>query len=247
MFVSGTSGVNAYTSTTILFSNITFMRIFAIINDNRLLAYPENWVYNVRKVHQMSKPAISWNVPGTDTLTFKLSEVTRDVNIEYLSVFLYPTGLVTTYDDANIQFYSGPAYISHSYKSLSDTSVDVTKFSGSANAERQKLYQLFGHKAHFNDVDYDVNWIGNDANKWLLPSRTKIYFDFTDRYTSHDDAVAINNVNFEDFEIKLTCEQALSTTCEVLIYAHTKRPHVPSGSKSNKSDHPVRIAFDAPK
>ena len=92
--VSSTTS-NPYTASSYSFDNIRYMSIYTTLHDTRLVSAPsiKNIKFPVYEIYKYNAlQAGSWTNVGTDTVSFKLSQIAKIKNVQFVKAYVEAVG-----------------------------------------------------------------------------------------------------------------------------------------------------------
>lgn len=219
-FVSNTTSIPYSTNITI--STMKMVRLVQYTNESVLLKEPSNitLVYPNFKSCSEVYTSKSWNVPGTDKLIVDLNKVFLPYDIiQGVSFSLFPTGLISAYNDADsCKFYSGAKYVGYKILWKNRVILDLT---GDANKQRRYEAQIDHFKNKYaSDIPNSCLTYGDNLAFFYYQNLT--YVDFNLLKTESQDDFPVSGIHnkLKEYTVEFTCETAVSTNCELFVHLH---------------------------
>jgi hypothetical protein len=230
----------AYKQNVITFDNVAYGRTFTRLRDSALI--PRNYfndgssVIIVQRVDELVVSGISWNTPGTDRFTKKLSEISKS-EVQSLKAFVVKAGTLA-YNDASAGIkYSGPNYITWARKELFGT--EKLKLDFTANIP-QNQWKLKNYMNETYQMRYGVDppeFITDYTASPHIPYfglLTHIPFDHVKIAEQHSELVT--HIDPQTTDITLECAGAVGTECDVHIWAIVYEYYKLVQVKNNKGE-----------
>ena len=213
-FCVSSTTANAYTASSYSFDNIHYMTIYTSLHDSRLVSAPsiKNIKFPVYEIYKYNAgQAVSWTNVGTDTLSFKLSQIAKIKNVQFVKAYVEAIG--SAYNTAtNTKHYSGAKYIKWKWSEIGGLryTLDLTD---------QKLlygYEIEAQNNRFGDLPTELFTQSTTLTAQYCDG-TYIYFDNNKIEKYHNDLVSPLDSSIRDFDITLTCAGSVGASCNVIV------------------------------
>lgn len=206
---------NAYTRANILYNDIDYVRCYTILNDDRLIARPplDKVLLLHPQVETKTFSNIAWNSVGSNSVTFKLSEIGIRDNIQSITAFVRPNASAYNTPSAGKR-YGGWKYILWSIRELAGEKYELDFTS---NEHMCKLYELGVHNNRYGSQLPNEVWKDStDLSRYYL-NMTNIHFDYNKIEPQHNEIVNTLNNDFRDWTITLTCNGSVGADCDLVV------------------------------
>ena len=203
MCASSTDEV-AYTSSTILFQNISYIRNYAIIQNPSLLVGFLSSDKPIRKVHWKAYEYVKYHGPWKKSLSnnysCKLSDIRKCDNIQHLEVCFRPD--VTTYNSPECcKEYSGYHWTGYKWRQLNTSDEYELDMTDQRMLKQLEIQQYHNEYGRFKQLPAEMfNDPANLMTKYYLPM-TKIYFDYLQSMVDHE-IVRNTSSNNQDYDLE---------------------------------------------
>lgn len=218
--VSNTTSLPYGTNITV--TTMKMIRLVQYTNEPTLLkdTQPISLVFPNYKSCSEVYTAKSWNTTGTDKLTVDINKIFLPYDIIMgVSFHLFPTGLISAYNDADsCKLYSGAKYVGFRVLWKNRVILDLT---GDANKQRRYRYEIELYKnRNGTDIPNSCLTYGDNLPFFYYPNLT--YVDFNTLKVENDDDYPVGGIHnkLKEWTIEFTCETAVSTTCDLFVHLH---------------------------
>ena len=222
-YVVSNTTVNAWSNSTISFSNLKFVREIQYTNDRNLTHYTNLLTFST--FYKLYKTDVqSWNTPGTNYYLFRPSDdkYSKFNAIQGFSVMIRKSLTGTAFNQADAcKYYAGPKYIGFEIKLNDVVLMDMT---GSSKLhERIKYLMKYVNNRFDTNSPQELLTDSSNLNKYYLVGST--YIDMANIKTEAPDAYAVAMAMSTEnkgtrWEIKLTCESSIGADVEIMIFFH---------------------------
>jgi hypothetical protein len=195
----------AYTDSTIQFENINYVRQYAIVQNPNLLVGFLSTDRSVRKVHykvyQYKMYSGSWKKSLGDTVSFKLSDLRKTDNIQYIEPVAVP--IVTATNSAECcKEYSGHHWMGYKWRQLNTSDENELDLTDQRILKEHEIQQYHNQYGKFKQLPSELFTDANHAfTKYYLPM-TKINFDYLPEISDHEVIRRTSSIR-EDYDIQL--------------------------------------------
>eukprot|EP00760_Papus_ankaliazontas_P038906 PhM_4_TR9405/c1_g1_i1/m.66818 len=218
--VSSTTG-DSFINTAISLTDMSIQRVLQKSTDPMLFKHTNSIALVGSKFYEIIFESKSWNSVGVDKLICKLNENNALTfnKIQDVTVLIdkQRSGVAFNYADSQ-KYYSGPNIIG--FKIIRNNKEIIVDLSGTAKLQDRRRYLVEFYKRRY----------GTHPPTALLDDSTllsKYYMwgtriDFSNIHTEFQDDYAIAGVSnsTSEWSLELTCEGAVSTTCDIHVFLH---------------------------
>lgn len=211
---------NPYTTSSIVFNDITFVRIFEIVKDASSFIRPSlKDVIMPQYCWEAGKPfeGISWTNVGTDQQTFKLSDVAKRSNIQCVKAFVRRA--ITAYNDASCGMqYSGHSYIKWRLRELDGDRKEISFLANTFESTRRlRAFEIERQfKQYGRYLPLAVHADSDNLNKYYL-QMTEIPFNNFEISDGTEDYFTTLDSAKNDYEITLQCAGSVGASCDLVV------------------------------
>lgn len=223
LFSKSSTTAQAYAQSTVSFQNIQLVRRIGRIHDSKLVVNCGSQLLLDYERFDLKKYSnISWTNVGTDVLNFKLSDISKKLNVQSVIAMLYPRGLNVAFNSSTAcQFYSGWKYIG--WKTSQISSDYVLDYSAPTNMHMLRDVEMKGQQME-NESVYPNELINysTSLSNYYMPFLTEIRFNYEECDGNHN--VLLSNLDSTstttgvDFDITLSCATSLAASCDMYVF-----------------------------
>lgn len=211
---------NPYSSASIVFSDVAFVRVFEIVKDPSTFIRPSlKDVIMPQYCYEAGKPfeGISWTNVGTDAQTFKLSDVAKRANIQ--AVNAYVRKVISAYNDASCGMqYSGVNYIKWRLRELDGDRKELSFLADTNDSTRRlRAFEIERQRRQYGvPLPLAVHADSDNLNKYYL-NMTEIPFNNMEITNGTEDFFTSLDSSKNDYEITLQCSGSVGASCDLIV------------------------------
>ena len=218
LFKSSTTSA-AYTAANITFQNINYVRQFAVVQNPSLLVGFLSQDAPVRKVHWKVTERVmytgSWLNSNSDSTSFKLSDVRKANNIQFISCAVRP--IPSAYNDAeSCKQYSGYHWIGWLWRELNTSEERELDMTDSRLLREHEFQQYHNEYGRFKQLPIEVfTDSANLFSKYYL-NMTKINFDYLQLNSDHEVVRNTSSIS-QDYDLTFYANGDVGANCEFVV------------------------------
>ena len=220
--VSNTAA-NPYTTASVSFTNIEFIRAYDIIQDQDSFFRPalDSVRLVVPKFTTETYDGIAWNVVGTNKVSFKISDLAKETNVVGVLAYVRDVGASPAYNDANAgKMYSGHNYITWSLKQLTGDKKTLSFLTDTTEWKRRlRNYEI---ETQYNEyagkkLPISVHANTDDLNKYYLVQTWIPLQNIMIESGAYDVLSGVNTSTVDDWEVTFQCAGAVDAVSDLVV------------------------------
>jgi hypothetical protein len=210
---------NPYSTSSITFNDITFVRVFEIVKDPNVFIRPslKDVIMPLYCWEPYKYEGISWTSVGTDRKVFKLSDVCKRSNIQCVNAFVRK--VISAYNDATCGMqYSGYNYIKWKVRELDGDRKELSFLADTDDSTRRaRAYEIRRQELQYGrPLPLTVHSDGDNLNKYYL-NMTEIPFNNLEISAGTEDYFTSLDSTKNDYEITLECAGSVGASCDLVV------------------------------